>query len=147
MDEQTKQGIVQTFESIIDRNPYYEFIDVRVESVGEGRLHARLPYSEAVEAPALAADGIHGGVITTLVDSVGMGSVIAQKQRPVSLVTEDLSVTFHDAAREDVVAEGYVVSDGSTLVSSRVDVYPESEYGTEDSTLVASGNTTARLFD
>ena len=147
MNEQTRKGIIQSLESMLDNNPYYEFLGFDVEDVAPGKVIARLPYSEEIKAPEVAPEGVHGGVITTLVDSVGMASVIAQKQRPVPLVTEDLSVTFHNGASDDLLAEAAVINDGSTLVTSRIDVYHESESDTDDPSLVATGNTTARLFE
>lgn len=147
MDEQTREGVVQSLNAMLDNNPYYEFLGFVVEDVGPGEVTGRLPYTEQIKAPEVAPGGIHGGVLTTFVDSTGMASVIAQKQRPVPLVTEDISVTFHSNASEDLLAEGRVVSDGSTLVTSRIDVYPVSESGANDPTRVATGNTTARLLE
>ena len=147
MNSETREAIRTAFESMLEANPYYEFIGFDVESVEEETVHISVPYTEDTEAPRVSAGGIHGGIIATLVDSVGAASVIAWRGEPVTLVTEDLSVTFHDGATEDVVAEGRVVSGGSTLVTARVDVYPKSEHGDPDPTPVATGSTTARLFE
>lgn len=147
LSEGTEQAIVDAFEYLIEDNPYYGFLDIDVTGVERGQLRATLPFNERTAAPDVTPGAIHGGAITTLVDGVGMGAVLAQKGELRTLVTEDLSVTFHDGATETVLAEGTVISDGETLVTSRVDVYPAAEYGTADPTLVASGTTTARLFD
>lgn len=146
MDEQIRQGLIQSFESIIQSNPYYDFIDIRLEDIDEGWVLVRLPYSEEVEAPKVGPNGIHGGVINTAIDSAGIASVIAKKGEPIPLTTEDMTVTYHTAADETVLVEAQVISDGSTLVTSRVDVYPEGERPAQEPTLVASGTTTARLF-
>lgn len=147
MDTETREAIRAAFESMLEANPYYEFVGFDVEAVEEEAVHISVPYTEDTEAPRVSAGGIHGGIIATLVDSVGAASVIAWRGELLTLVTEDLSVTFHDGATEDIVAEGRVVSGGSTLVTSRVDVYPKSEYGDREPTPVATGSTTARLFE
>lgn len=147
MDPETAATLTAAFESMADENPYYELVDVSVDAVDTGYLRMRVPYSEAVSAPGPTADGIHGGVIAATVDSAGMGSVMAQKGRPVPLVTEDLAVTFHRAADGALLVEGRVVSDGSTLVTSRVAAYLAAEYGDPDPAPVATGTTTARLFE
>jgi len=147
MDPETREALRRASESVFEANPYCELIGFDVEVVGEEAVGFSVPYTEDTEAPRVAAGGIHGGILATLVDSVGAASVIAWRGEPLPLVTEDLSITFHDGATEDVVAEGRVVSGGSTLVTSRVDVYPESEYGDPESTPVATGSTTARPFE
>jgi len=147
MDSETREAIRAAFDSMLEANPYYEFIGFDVEAVEEKSVRISVPYTEDTEAPRVSAGGIHGGILATLVDSVGAASVIAWRGEPVTLVTEDLSVTFHDGATEDAVAEGRVVSGGSTLVTSRVDVYQQSEYRGAEPTPVATGSTTIRLFE
>lgn len=147
MDPETVATLTAEFEAMTDENPYYDLVDASIDAVDAGYLRMRIPYSERLSAPGPTADGIHGGVVAATFDSAGMGSVMAQKGRPVPLVTEDLSVTFHRAADETLLVEGQVISEGSTLVASRVEAYLATEYDDEDPDPVATGTTTARLFE
>lgn len=147
MNVQSKRQLSEAFEAVIESTPYYRFVGIELVDLEEGQVTVRLPHTDDVGTPDVGPDGIHGGVLNTAMDSAGMGSAIAQKGRLVPLATEDMSVTYHSAASETVLVEARVVSDGSTLVTSRVDVYPERERNVENPTLVASGTTTARLFE
>lgn len=137
----------QLYDRLAAETPYYDWLGFECETLESERIVLSAPYDETTSAPDVAPDSMHGGVIATLVDAAAMGAVIAAKGEPVPLVTTDLDVTFHDATREDVVVEGEVVGGEGTLMTARVEIYPESEWETDEPSPTASGKATARVLD
>lgn len=142
-----EEAFKQYLEHLSESTPYYDWLEMEVVEAEQGRVVARIPFTERTEAPEIAPDSIHGGVLTTAIDSVGMATVASEEMQLAPLATVSMDVTFHEGAKEDVLVEGTLVNGGSTLGTARVEVYPESEADEADPTLLASGETTARLFD
>ena len=142
------QSIEQYLEHLGNSNPYYDWLETGVESVDRGFVRLRQPFDDRVRPPEVGpTDGINGGIIVTLADAAGMAAVIAEALEPIPLATTQVNMSFHDGATEPHIVEAEVVEFGSTLATSRVEVFPEGELGAADPDLVASGETTARLFD
>ncbi|MFB6185629.1 MAG: PaaI family thioesterase [Halobacteriaceae archaeon] len=140
--------VEQYLEHLRESTPYYAWLDPDIETVERGFIRARLPYEERFQPPAVAPDtGLNGGVIATLVDAVGMAALISQALEPVALATTNLSITFHDGVNEPHIIEGSVTDFGDTLATADVEVVPASQVDATDRSIIASGQTTARLFE
>lgn len=137
----------QLYDQLAERTPYYDWLGFECETLESGRIVITAPYNESTTAPDVAPDSMHGGVLATLVDAAAMGAIIAAKGEPVPLVTTELDITFHDATQEDVIVEGEVVGGEGTLMTARVDIYPETEWESDEPSPTASGKATARLFN
>jgi acyl-coenzyme A thioesterase PaaI-like protein len=151
IDPQTEatrlESVEQYLEYLRESNPYYQWLGPEVETVERGYVRVRQPYGERVEPPEVGPSaGINGGVLMTLADAVGMAAVVAQALEPVPLATTNVSLSFHDGVDEAHFVEGEVIEFGSTLATARVRALPVSSVE-DDSTVVASGEVTARLFD
>ena len=148
-DERRKLETVREYlEHLRETTPYYRWLDPDVLAVERGFVRIRQPYAERTEPPAVGPnEGINGGVLVTLADAAGMAAVIADALEPIPLATTDVTMSFHDGATEPHVVEAETISVGSTLATARIEVVPESDLGTDDRRVLASGETTARLFE
>lgn len=152
IDPETKarrlESVEQYLEYLRESNPYYEWLGPDVETVERGFVRVRQPYSDRVEPPEVGpSTGINGGVLMTLADAVGTAAVVAEALEPVPLATTNVSLSFHDGVDEAHFVEGEVIEFGTTLAAARVRARPVSAAGSDDSTVVASGEVTARLFE
>jgi uncharacterized protein (TIGR00369 family) len=74
-------------------SPHMRRIGYEVISVEGGVCLARLPYSaELVGDPTTGV--LHGGVVTSLLDSTGGAAVLSRLGKPVSLATLDLRIDY-----------------------------------------------------
>ena len=77
----------------------------------KGHAHVDLPYNPNLDQPC----GIHGGVVATLLDTVGFFASAAVS-RSVLLTTSELSMHFLNQALEcDLHAEGWVIKAGKRI--------------------------------
>lgn len=142
------ESVEQYLEYLRTSNPYYDWLGADVLSVERGRVRFEQPHTDKVRPPEVGpTEGINGGVLVTLADAAGMAAIIAEVLEPIPLATTSVDMTFHDGVNERHIIESEVVDMGSTLATSRVRVYPETELESEDPDLIASGDTTARLFE
>ena len=95
-------------------------LGIVLEEVRSDYARMRLPFRRELAQPARV---LHGGAITSLIDTVvvpAIGSAFAEF-RP--LFTIDLQVQFMEPiANEDAVAEGWVVKRGRSTVFCRAEV-------------------------
>lgn len=130
-----------------DTTPYYDWLRPRIRTVERGLVRVEMANEDRVSPPPVGpTDGINGGVTLTLVDAVGMAAVIAEALEPLSLATTQVNLTFHDGVDDDYVIEGSVVDFGETLATTEIRVYPAAEADAAEPTLIATGQTSARLF-
>jgi len=74
--------------------------------------HVILPYNPSLDHPK---KGIHGGVLATLLDTVGWYAV-AVRHEGVWIATSEFKIHLLQAVREcEVHAEGWIVKDGKRL--------------------------------
>ncbi len=97
-------------------------LDLRLEELAPGIAVMRLPYRTEI---ANGAGAVHGGAITSLVDTVfyvAHATVFGWEQ---PTVTTSLTCNFLAAARQgaDLVARANVVKSGKRLVYGEVSVY------------------------
>ena len=152
IDPETEATRLESIEEYLaylrESNPYYRWLDPDVLGVERGLVRIRQPCSERTEPPEVGpAEGINGGILMTLADAAGMAAIIAEALEPVPLATTQVNMSFHDGIEAAHVVEAEVVDFGSTLATSRIEVFPEADLGADDRRIVASGEATARLFE
>lgn len=97
-----------------DRVVFPQLLGMVVEDVRVDYCRLRLPYRPELEQ---SAGLVHGGAIASLLDSVVVPAVGAAYGRDVRFSTVDMHVQFLGAVmQQDIVAEGWVVRRGSTVV-------------------------------
>lgn len=84
-----------TFQHMI---PHHRALGLRVEHIGDGTAHACVPYKEELVGDPTTGV-LHGGVITTLLDSVGGMAALGKIGRPIGLATLDLRIDYLRPAR------------------------------------------------
>jgi uncharacterized protein (TIGR00369 family) len=103
-----------------DERYFPNVVGLEVEDLRSDYARMRLPYRPELRQPAGV---VHGGAIATLIDTVVVPAVgTAYDQVPVML-TIDMQVRYLGAARQaDLVAEGWVVRRGRTVVFCQAEV-------------------------
>lgn len=114
------------------------FVGLELEEVRVDYARMRLPYRTELRQPAGV---VHGGAIATLVDTVVVPAIGAAYDRMPVMLTIDMQVRYLGAAREtDLIAEGWVVKRGRSIVFCQAEVVDQS-----DGTVVAEGWLTYRV--
>jgi uncharacterized protein (TIGR00369 family) len=119
----TRAELVQAF---IPQSPFVGHLGMRLTDLGQDRAEMVLPFSEEL---ATIGDVVHGGAISTLVDTAGMAAAWADRADPGERAgsTVGLSVDFVSAAHgEDLTAAASVIRRGQSLCFCEVDVTGES---------------------
>lgn len=95
--------------------PFFpQVVGLRLEDVRDGWSRMRLPYRPELCQPAGV---VHGGAIATLIDTVVVPAIGAHYDQPPIMLTLSMTVQYLGAARdEDLVAEGWVVRRGRSVV-------------------------------
>lgn len=131
----TQLVLMEAFSKAI---PHVVELGIKVESVGLGTATMRLPYQERlVGNPETGV--LHGGVVTTLIDTVSGLAVIAALDEPRRIATIDLRIDYVRPASpgEDLYAKAHCYKVTSQVAFVRCDAYQ----GDEDN-LVASASGT-----
>jgi uncharacterized protein (TIGR00369 family) len=148
-EEQRKlESVEQYLRYLRESTPYYSWLDPDVLTVERGFVRIRQPIGEQTQPPEVGpAEGVNGGILMTLGDAAGMAAIISEALEPVPLATTQINMSFHDGAMEPNIVQAEVVEFGSTLATARIEVLPESDLGSADPRVFASGEATARLFN
>ena len=126
----TPSDVLRVMEEIV---PFNRLLGLRGESVSEGRCVLRLPVrAELVGDPRRPA--IHGGVISSLIDTAGGVAAWSALGEDETVSTVDLSVDFLEAAGldGDLRASAELLRKGNRVCHVRVSV-------TQGEVLVAEG--------
>jgi len=128
-------GIMREF---IPASPFARHVGIEIESLETDRARLRLPFTEAV---ATMGDLVHGGAVSTLVDTAAMAAAWCTDDVPDSLrgTTVGLTVDFISAGRGDLVADACILRRGGSLCFCDVEVFDG------DGWLVAKGLVTYKL--
>jgi uncharacterized protein (TIGR00369 family) len=128
-------GIMREF---IPASPFARHVGIEIESLETDRARLRLPFTEAV---ATMDDLVHGGAVSTLVDTAAMAAAWCTDDVPDTLrgTTVGLTVDFVSAGRGDIVADASVLRRGGSLCFCDVEVFDG------DGRLVAKGLVTYKL--
>ncbi|MFB6270146.1 MAG: PaaI family thioesterase [Halobacterium sp.] len=134
-------------QSYVDDHGFLSFLDLDVESAGDGEMTLRVPYDEKLTNHGAGEGNVHGGIAATLIDTAGGLAVRTALEEPVGsgVATIDLNVSYLRPARGDLVAEAEVVRVGSTVGVAEVTVTAEEADG--DAEEVAVGRGSFRIFD
>ena len=133
---QTGSDIVREFLKV---SPFVGHLGIRLVSLEPDVAVLELPFSEPI---ITIGDTVHGGAISTLVDTTAMAASWSTETPPANLrgTTVSLNVSFTTAARAvDLTAKARVLRRGKNLCTVDVDVTnPAGE-------LVAKGLVTYKL--
>jgi uncharacterized protein (TIGR00369 family) len=116
----------ELMEAFIPESPFVRHLGMRLAELGQDRAELVLPFSEQV---VTIGDVVHGGAISTLVDTAGTAAAWADGSPAGEGLgsTVSLSVDFVSAARaEDLTARAAVIRRGKSLVFCEIDVLGES---------------------
>ena len=103
-------------------SPFAGELGVRLDHVGDDEAVLVLPFRPEL---ATMGDVVHGGAISTLIDTAGMAAAWADNTEPETLAgsTVGLTVDFLAAARgSDLTARARVLRRGRSLCFCEVDV-------------------------
>ena len=129
---------VEIMRTFLETSPFAVLLGLRADRLEADLAELTLPYRDDL---ATMGDVVHGGAISTLIDTAATAASWCTDEVPESLrgATAALSVTFTAAGRgTDLVAVARVVRRGRNLCFVDVDV-------TGDGELVAKGLVTYRL--
>ena len=116
-------GIMREF---IPASPFARHVGIEIDTLDADRARLRLPFTDAV---ATMGDLVHGGAVTTLVDTAAMAAAWCTDDVPDELrgTTVGLSVDFVAAGRGALVAEARVLRRGRSLCFCDVEVFDGDE--------------------
>jgi uncharacterized protein (TIGR00369 family) len=134
-DEPAGAGIMREF---IPASPFARHIGIGIDRLEPDHAQLRLPFTEAL---ATVGDLVHGGAVTTLLDTAAMAASWCTDDVPDSLrgTTVGLSIDFVAAGRGDLVADARVLRRGGSLCFCEVAVLDGEDR------LVAKGLVTYKL--
>lgn len=101
--------------------PFHKIIGIKLLEMDNGRASFLIPYKpELVGDPR--TNRIHGGVISTAMDAAGgaagMTTLSSEKDQ---ISTIDIRIDYlHPGKPEDIIAEGEIVKDGTTVIFTRM---------------------------
>jgi uncharacterized protein (TIGR00369 family) len=89
-------------------------LGIEVEEIRQDYARMRLAYRPELQQPAGV---VHGGVIASMVDTVVVPAVGGGYDEPTQMFTIDISLRFlAPIINEDLVAEGWIVQRGRSIV-------------------------------
>ena len=98
-----------------------KLLGVEVEELRADYARMRLPYRPEFRQPAGV---VHGGVIATMIDTVVVPPVGGGYDEPRQLFTIDIQLRFlAPIIDDDIVAEGWVVQRGRSIVFCNAEVF------------------------
>jgi uncharacterized protein (TIGR00369 family) len=120
------------------RVPFIGHLGIVTESLGAGRAQLRLALRPELTNSFGAA---HGGTILTLLDVAAATATRTLHPDSRGVITIDLSTSFLDAGKGELVAEARVLRDGRSAV------FVEAEVRGADGALVARAMATCRAIE
>jgi len=103
-----------------DREYFVSLVGLQVEEIRTDYCRMRMPFRLELEQPAGV---VHGGAISTLLDSVVVPAIGSAYGRDARFSTVDMHVQFLSAlVQEDAIGEGWVVKRGRTVVFCEAEV-------------------------
>ena len=112
----------EVIREFVPASPFGAELGIRLERVGDDEAVLVLPFRPGL---ATMGDVVHGGAISTLIDTAGMAAAWADDTEPETLAgsTIGLTVDFLAAARgTDLTARARVLRRGRSLCFCEVDV-------------------------
>ncbi len=104
------------------RSHYLTLLDLKLESIGDGRAVMRMPFRDEITN---GTGAVHGGAITSLCDTcfyMALASIYGEEQET---TTASLHIAFLAPALppHDLVAEAHVLKAGRRIVYGEVSVH------------------------
>jgi len=130
---------------VVADHGFLSWLDLQVESLEEGRAVVVVPDDEKLRNVGQDTSPIHGGVISTLIDSASAFALRTTFEDPMAadLTTTNLEVSYLRPATGDLRATANVVRAGGSMGVTDVEVTAPTPDGDD---VVAVGRTTYRLF-
>ena len=94
------RGLLEFLSQPENRSPHGTLLGTEIVTVGDGRATLRMPYDAALAGDP-ATGVLHGGVVTTLLDSTSGLAVFVALGRPTSIATLDLRIDYLRPATRD----------------------------------------------
>jgi len=118
------QAQAMSEDSLQDRMPYAELLDIELVEAADGHAVGRMPMTpdHSSSTGTLIA---HGGATYSLADTVGGAAVISMTDR--ATPTVDMRIDYLAPVTSDLRAEADVVRFGGSLALARVEVYDEED--------------------
>jgi uncharacterized protein (TIGR00369 family) len=116
-EKQTRRQLVEAF---IPHSPHTAALGISIESIGEDHAVLTMPFKEEL---ATFGDLVHGGAVSTLIDTAAMAAAWASDEVPENPTgsTVSLTVNFASGAHGvDLRAEARVFRRGRQLSSIEV---------------------------
>lgn len=121
--DSTSEQYFVTLQRLFERTPALHFVKQRLEKLAPGWAQIVL---EPDDRHHNGGGCIHGGILATLLDSVGWFACVTRSEG-YWLFTAEFKVNFLDvASREPVIATGELLKKGSELFHARMDAKTES---------------------
>lgn len=143
-DQPNLNELRELFSQIIERNEYYEYLNIEPVEVDRGRVVGRIPFNSKLTTPrSIATNSLHGGVIATLIDISAIAAILTVQGTRTAIATTDLEVSFHQPTRETIIAEAEVndIHDGQASAS----VVVREEPADADTQPLATGNVKCKV--
>ena len=130
MDEKTRQQLIRLAE---DEIPIHRYLGLKVETIEKEFIRVRIPFREDFVGD-IRTKRWHGGIMATVMDSVGGAIGIANFESPEDkLSTIDLRVDYlRFAEGKDLIFEGKLVRMGNRIMVTKMKAF-------QDGVLVAEG--------
>lgn len=93
IEDSTTKRLLEFLARPENRSPHGALLGMDIVTVGDGRATMRMPYDEALAGDP-STGVLHGGVVTTLLDSASGLAVFAALGRPTAIATLDLRVDY-----------------------------------------------------
>ena len=129
---------VKELTAFISRSPYPGYLGMELVEFAPGRSEVRLPIRDCHFQPYGI---VHGGVISSLLDTAAFWSVYAEIPETAGLVTLDLKLNYLEAVRG-----GVLVATGRAIRQGRSICYTEARVCDEQDNLVAHGTSTLKII-
>ncbi|WP_421803907.1 hotdog fold thioesterase [Flagellimonas sp.] len=130
MDKKTKERLIRLAEEEI---PIHRYLGLKVETIEKEFIRVRIPFREDFVGD-IRTKRWHGGIMATVMDSVGGAIGIANFESPEDkLSTIDLRVDYlRFAEGKDLLFEGKLVRMGNRIMVTKMKAF-------QDGVLVAEG--------
>tara|TARA_A100001015_G_C15042884_1_gene741064 strand:- start:4778 stop:5206 length:429 start_codon:yes stop_codon:yes gene_type:complete len=130
MDEKTRQQLIRLAE---DEIPIHRYLGLKVETIEKEFIRVRIPFREDFVGD-IRTKRWHGGIMATVMDSVGGAIGIANFESPEDkLSTIDLRVDYlRFAEGKDLIFEGKLVRMGNRIMVTKMKAF-------QNGVLVAEG--------
>jgi uncharacterized protein (TIGR00369 family) len=106
----------------ISRIPIFETLEMKVDCMDDGYFEVTIPRKKRYDGIAAS---LHGGLLTTLADSVAAFAILTLAGPEEQMTTTDLNIRFLAPCLTSVTAKGRIIKFGRTLCPVGVDLFDE----------------------